>query len=62
MPVTLSSMVLVQPSRSIWVTGPIDSLPPALASLYKLLSARALELVGDSLPAETRIALQRLLG
>jgi predicted short-subunit dehydrogenase-like oxidoreductase (DUF2520 family) len=44
------------------VRAHLEALPPPLASLYKLLSARALALVGDTLPAETRIALQRLLG
>ncbi len=39
----------------------LEALPPSLASLYKLLSSRALDLVGDTLPSETRIALQRLL-
>ncbi len=44
------------------VRAHLEALPPPLASLYKLLSSRALALVGDGLPAETRIALQRLLG
>lgn len=43
------------------VRAHLEALPPPIAGLYKLLSARALALVGDSLPAETRIALQRLL-
>ncbi len=43
------------------VRAHLEALPAPLASLYKLLSMRALELVGDSLPSETRIALQRLL-
>lgn len=44
------------------VRAHLEALPPPLAALYRLLSSRALVLVGDSLPAETRIALQRLLG
>lgn len=43
------------------VRAHLEALPPPLASLYKLLSSRALALVGDSLPIETRNALQRLL-
>lgn len=43
------------------VRAHLNALPPPLASLYKLLSARALALTGDSLPSETRLALQRLL-
>ncbi len=44
------------------VRAHLEALPPPLASLYKLLSARALTLMGDSLPTETKLALQRLLG
>jgi len=44
------------------VRAHLEALPPPLANLYKLLSARALTLVGDTLPLETRNALQRLLG
>jgi predicted short-subunit dehydrogenase-like oxidoreductase (DUF2520 family) len=43
------------------VRAHLEALPPPLSELYRLLSARALSLVGDTLPAETRLALQRLL-
>ena len=43
------------------VRAHLEALPPVLASVYRLLSSRALVLAGDSLPSETRIALQRLL-
>lgn len=43
------------------VQSHLDSLPPELGSLYRLLSRRALKLVGENLPAETLLALQRIL-
>jgi predicted short-subunit dehydrogenase-like oxidoreductase (DUF2520 family) len=43
------------------VRAHLEALPPPLASVYKLLSSRALALAGETLPSETRIALQRLL-
>lgn len=43
------------------VQAHLDALPAELGSLYRLLSRRALGLVGESLPAETKLALQRIL-
>lgn len=42
------------------VQAHLDALPPELGSLYRLLSRRALRLT-TTLPAETRLALERLL-
>jgi hypothetical protein len=43
------------------VQAHLDALPAELGSVYRLLSRRSLALVGASLPAETRLALQRIL-
>jgi predicted short-subunit dehydrogenase-like oxidoreductase (DUF2520 family) len=43
------------------VQAHLDALPAELGSLYRLLSRRTLSLIGESLPAETRLALQRIL-
>ncbi len=43
------------------VRAHLEALPAPLAGVYRLLSARALALAADTLPSETRIALQRLL-
>jgi predicted short-subunit dehydrogenase-like oxidoreductase (DUF2520 family) len=43
------------------VQAHLNALPAELGSVYRLLSRRTLALVGDSLPAETRLALQRIL-
>jgi predicted short-subunit dehydrogenase-like oxidoreductase (DUF2520 family) len=43
------------------VQAHLDALPAELGSLYRLLSRRTLALVGESLPAETKLALQRIL-
>lgn len=43
------------------VQAHLDSLPAELGSIYRLLSRRTLALVGESLPAETKLALQRIL-
>src|SRR3954452_6648320 len=43
------------------VRAHLEALPVPLAPVYRQLSERALALVGEKLPAETRIALQRLL-
>jgi predicted short-subunit dehydrogenase-like oxidoreductase (DUF2520 family) len=42
------------------VQSHLDALPPELGSIYRLLSRRALRLT-TTLPAETRLALERLL-
>lgn len=42
------------------VQSHLDALPPELGSIYRLLSRRALRL-STTLPAETRLALERLL-
>ena len=43
------------------VRAHLEALPAPLAAVYRLLSSRALALAADTLPSETRIALQRLL-
>lgn len=43
------------------VKAHLAALPPPLASLYRQLSRRALALVADRMPQETRFALERLL-
>jgi hypothetical protein len=43
------------------VQSHLESLPPELGSLYRLLSRRALKLSQSRLPAETRLALERIL-
>lgn len=43
------------------VQAHLDALPPELGSVYRLLSRRTLALVGESLPAETKHALKRIL-
>ncbi|MBL8933016.1 MAG: DUF2520 domain-containing protein [Archangium sp.] len=43
------------------VQAHLDALPAELGSIYRLLSRRTLALVGESLPAETKLALQRIL-
>jgi predicted short-subunit dehydrogenase-like oxidoreductase (DUF2520 family) len=43
------------------VQAHLDALPAELGSLYRLLSRRTLALVGESLPSETKLALQRIL-
>jgi predicted short-subunit dehydrogenase-like oxidoreductase (DUF2520 family) len=42
------------------VQAHLEALPPELGGIYRLLSRRALRLAG-TLPAETRLALERLL-
>lgn len=43
------------------VQAHLDALPPELGSIYRLLSRRSLALVKGRLPAETTLALQRIL-
>lgn len=43
------------------VQSHLDALPPELGSVYRLLSRRSLSLVKGRLPAETTLALQRIL-
>ncbi len=43
------------------VQAHLDALPPEVGSVYRLLSRRTLALIGDSLPAETMLALKRIL-
>ncbi len=43
------------------VQSHLDALPPELGSVYRLLSRRSLALVKGRLPAETTLALQRIL-
>ena len=43
------------------VRAHLEALPAPLASIYRLLSERALALVADQLPAQTRVALEKLL-
>lgn len=43
------------------VQAHLDALPPELGSVYRLLSRRTLALVAESLPAETKHALKRIL-
>jgi predicted short-subunit dehydrogenase-like oxidoreductase (DUF2520 family) len=43
------------------VSAHLEALPEPLAGLYRVLSSRALGLVADTLPTQTRLALQRLL-
>jgi hypothetical protein len=42
------------------VQAHLEALPPELGGIYRLLSRRALRLA-TTLPAETRLALERLL-
>jgi predicted short-subunit dehydrogenase-like oxidoreductase (DUF2520 family) len=43
------------------VQAHLDALPPEVGSIYRLLSRRMLALIGESLPAETLLALKRIL-
>lgn len=43
------------------VQAHLDALPPEVGSVYRLLSRRTLALIGESLPAETLLALKRIL-
>lgn len=43
------------------VQAHLDALPPELGSIYRLLSRRSLALLSETLPAETTLALRRIL-